>query len=299
MKLLVTGSNGLLGQKITDACRMRKEIELIATARIEDRYQPNTGYVFEVMDITNATQVMEVMNRHRPDVVIHTAAMTNVDQCESDHAGCDAQNVEAVAHLVNACNSVGAHLVHVSTDFVFSGSTGPLDETAIPAPISYYGKSKLRGEEIVKAESSSWCIVRAILVYGVVHDMSRSNFVLWAKNNLEQGKPIKVVDDQFRTATLAEDLADGCLRAAEQKATGIYHIGGPEFMSIYEMVLMVADFWHLDKSLISPVKSAAIAQPAQRPPITGFVIEKAKRDLGYQPHTFLEGLAILQQQLKK
>lgn len=299
MKLLVTGSNGLLGQKITDACRMRKDIELIATARIEDRYQPKTGYVFEVMDITNATQVMEVMQRYRPDVVIHTAAMTNVDQCESDHTGCDAQNVDAVSHLVNACNIVGAHLVHVSTDFVFSGSTGPLDEEAIPAPISYYGKSKLRGEAIVQAESNSWCMVRAILVYGVVHDMSRSNFVLWAKNNLEQGKAINVVDDQFRTATLAEDLADGCLRAAVQRATGIYHIGGPEFMSIYEMVMKVADFWHLDKSFITPVKSAAIAQPAQRPPITGFVIEKAKRDLGYRPHAFLEGLAILQQQLKK
>lgn len=278
---------------------MRPDIDLIATARIRDRYQPQSGYVFEVMDITDAQQVNNVLLRHRPDVVIHTAAMTNVDQCESEHAGCDAQNVEAVAILVNACNAVGAHLVHVSTDFVFSGDKGPLDESAIPAPVSYYGHSKLKGEEIVQAASNSWCIVRAILVYGVVHDMSRSNFVLWAKTNLELGKQIKVVDDQYRTATLAEDLADGCLRAAIQKANGIYHIGGPEFMHIYAMVLQVADFWHLDKALITPVKSAAIAQPAKRPPITGFIIDKAKRELGYQPHTFLEGLEMMKNQMNQ
>jgi dTDP-4-dehydrorhamnose reductase len=129
--------------------------------------------------------------------------------------------------------------------------------------------------------------------------MSRSNIVLWAKSSLENAKKINVVDDQFRTPTLAEDLADGCLLIAEKKATGIFNISGKDFMSVLELVYRVADFWKLDKSLITPSKSSDIKQPAQRPPKTGFIIDKAKKVLGYDPHSFEEGLEVLDSQLKK
>jgi dTDP-4-dehydrorhamnose reductase len=135
-------------------------------------------------------------------------------------------------------------------------------------------------------------------VYGIVDNMSRSNIVLWVKSNLEQGKTITVVDDQFRTPTLAEDLADGCILIAEKSATGIYNISGKDFYSILEMAHVVADYYKLDKSLIKAGKSEDIKQPAKRPPITGFIIDKAKRDLGYAPHSFTEGIQLLEAQLK-
>jgi dTDP-4-dehydrorhamnose reductase len=129
--------------------------------------------------------------------------------------------------------------------------------------------------------------------------MSRSNIVLWVKSNLEQGKTINVVDDQFRTPTLAEDLADGCILIAKKRARGIYNISGKDFYSILELAKTVADYYGLDKNLIKPSKSADIRQPAKRPPVTGFIIDKARNELGYEPHSFVEGIRILEDQIRE
>ena len=189
------------------------------------------------------------------------------------------------------------HLIHLSTDFIFDGSHGPLTEDEKPNPLSYYALSKLKAEQIVEASNLHWAIARTMLVYGIVDNYSRSNIVLWAKQNLEQGKTINVVDDQFRTPTLAEDLADGCILIAEKKAQGVYNISGKDFMSILELVYRVADYYKLDKSLVKPSKSADIKQPAMRPPKTGFIIDKAKRELGFNPHSFEEGIKMMDEQL--
>ncbi|AMS27263.1 dTDP-4-dehydrorhamnose reductase [Bacteroidetes bacterium UKL13-3] len=298
MKVLVTGSNGLLGQKLTDYYKKQADIQLIATARGEDRYPDKTGYTYESLDITQYEEVKTILAKHKPDVVINTAAMTNVDACESDHAGCDALNVDAVKYLVTECNANGAHLVHVSTDFIFDGTHGPVTEDEKPNPLSYYGRSKYLAEMMVREHCASWSILRTVLVFGVVSDMSRSNIVLWAKGNLEQGKTLNVVGDQFRTPTLAEDLAQGCALAAAKKAKGIYNISGSDFMSVFDLVYRVASYWKLDKSLLNLSTSEGIKQPAKRPPITGFIIDKARKELGYKPHTFEEGLALLDEQLK-
>jgi dTDP-4-dehydrorhamnose reductase len=298
MKVLVTGSNGLLGQKLTDYYKKQADIQLIATARGEDRYPDKTGYTYESLDITQYEEVKTILAKHKPDVVINTAAMTNVDACESDHAGCDALNVDAVKYLVTECNANGAHLVHVSTDFIFDGTHGPVTEDEKPNPLSYYGRSKYLAEMMVREHCASWSILRTVLVFGVVIDMSRSNIVLWAKGNLEQGKTLNVVGDQFRTPTLAEDLAQGCALAAAKKAKGIYNISGSDFMSVFDLVYRVASYWKLDKSLLNLSTSEGIKQPAKRPPITGFIIDKARKELGYKPHTFEEGLALLDEQLK-
>ncbi len=298
MKILVTGSNGLLGQKLTDYYRTQPDTQLIATARGADRYPFQTGYTYASLDITNEAEVQTILSTHKPDVVINTAAMTNVDACETDHAGCDALNVDAVKYLVSACNQNQIHLVHVSTDFIFDGTHGPVTEEEKPNPLSYYGNSKWLAEKTVMEQCKSWSILRTVLVYGVVNDMSRSNIVLWAKTNLEQGKTLNVVGDQFRTPTLAEDLAQGCVLAAAKKANGIYNISGKDFMSVFDLVYRVAHFWKLDKSLLNLSTSEGIKQPAKRPPITGFRLDKAIAELGYKPHSFEEGLALLDEQLK-
>jgi dTDP-4-dehydrorhamnose reductase len=299
MKILITGSNGLLGQKLIDLYKNKTEYELIATARGDNRYANLEGYTYESLDITNENEVAEIIKKHKPNVLINTAAMTNVDACESNKEGCDQLNIDAVKYLVNACNENQVHLIHISTDFIFDGTHGPLLETETPNPLSYYGLSKLKGEEEVINYAKSWAILRTVLVYGIVSDMSRSNIVLWAKGALESGKTINVVADQFRTPTLAEDLAMGCKLAADKNAQGIYNISGKDYISVFDLVYKVADFWKLDKTLLNMSTSEGIKQPAKRPPITGFILTKAINELGYNPHSFDEGLAILNQQLKQ
>src|SRR5690348_3878472 len=221
MKILVTGSNGLLGQKLTALLNQDKTIQLIATARGSSVIPVEPGE-YHTMDVSELNDVDSVIGATRPDVVIHTAAMTNVDQCETQKEACWKSNVTAVEHLIKACEKFNCHLIHVSTDFIFDGSHGPLDESEKPGPVNYYGESKLAAEELLLKSSISYSILRTVLVYGITNDMSRSNIVLWVKNSLEQGKTIQVVNDQWRTPTLAEDLAKGCYLAAKKKAKGIY-----------------------------------------------------------------------------
>ena len=296
-KILVTGSNGLLGQKLVYKLKERPDVELIATARGANRLLDQTGYIFYQLDIENPKNVDEVIDAVKPHHIIHTAAMTQVDDCELNHAACDRANVDAVQYMVRAAERNNCHFVHISTDFIFNGEEGPYDEEGIADPLSYYGNAKWKGELIVQQSKLKWAVLRTVLVYGIVDNMSRSNIVLWAKGALEKGEPINVVDDQFRSPTLAEDLADGCILAVDKQATGIYNISGKDQLSIIDLVRTVADYYGLDKSLINPVSSKTLNQPAKRPPVTGFILDKARRELGYNPHSFTEGIALMEKQL--
>jgi dTDP-4-dehydrorhamnose reductase len=301
-KILITGSNGLLGQKLVYALRTRKDTQVIATSVGSNRLIQKEGYTYQSLDITNRAEVVETLKKYQPDVIINTAAMTNVDACESKQEECWALNVTAVQHLVDAITEgekKNIHLIHLSTDFIFDGNKGnEYVETDKPNPQSYYALSKYQSEKILQQSKIKWAIARTIIVYGIVDNMSRSNIVLWAKDALSKGQKINVVDDQFRSPTLAEDLAEGCTLIADKGAIGIYHLSGPETMSILSLVYRVADFWKLDRSLVIPSKSATLNQAARRPPYTGFVIDKAKKELGFKPHSFEEGLAILNRQLQ-
>lgn len=298
MKILITGANGLLGHKLVRLLGPKREVVVIATARGESRLRPEYGsFQYESMDIANREDVLEIVGRHKPDVIINTAAMTNVDECEKEKEACMQLNVEAVKYLVEAAEQTNAFLLHLSTDFIFSGEEGPYDEQGVPAPVNFYGESKLLGEQVVMNSNIKWAIARTVLVFGIVPDMSRSNIILWVKGSLEAQKPIQVVDDQWRTPTLAEDLAMGCYLIAEQRAEGIYNISGQDMLTPYEMAIKTADFFGLDKSLITRTDSTKFTQPAKRPPRTGFIIEKAKTNLGYQPHSFDEGIRIVAEQV--
>lgn len=297
MRILVTGSNGLLGQKLTRLLQEDQSTYLIATARGKSALRITHGE-YHSLDISDRDNVESVLRFTKPDVIINTAAMTQVDDCETQREACWKANVTAVENLVRCCHALHIHLVHVSTDFIFDGSHGPLDENETPSPVNYYGESKLAAEKIIQNSSISWAILRTVLVFGITNDMSRSNIVLWVKKSLEQQKNIQVVNDQWRTPTLAEDLALGCFLAAKKKARGIYNISGKDFMSPYDIALQTAEFFKLDKSLITATDSSKFVQPAKRPPKTGFIIDKARRELGYEPRSFQEGLALLAQQIQ-
>jgi dTDP-4-dehydrorhamnose reductase len=296
-RILITGSNGLLGQKLVELLRKQSNIDLIATARGANRLPVTEGYTYASLDITVQEEVNTVFNQFKPEVVIHTAAMTNVDTCETDREGCDILNVSAVAYLIEACEKHGTYLCHLSTDFIFDGADGPYTEEGIANPISYYGESKLKAEKLLFDSTIRWSIARTVLVYGIVPDMSRSNIVLWVKKSLEEGKTIQVVTDQFRTPTLAEDLAMGCWLLSKDEVEGIFNISGSDFLTPYEMAVMTADYYGLDKSLLQKADSSTFQQTAKRPARTGFVLDKAKKVLGYAPRTFQEGIALMAKQV--
>ncbi len=295
-RILVTGSNGLLGQKLIEKLINDKDISVIATARGENRLPQKSGYEFIELDVTDPKSIDSVVSSVKPDVVIHTAAMTNVDQCETEKENCWKLNVDSVEYLINACQKHNCFLLHLSTDFIFDGAAGPYNEEAEANPVSFYGWSKYAAEKLIINSKINWAIARTILVYGIAHDMSRSNIILWVKNSLESAKPIKVVNDQWRTPTLAEDLADGCILISKKQANGIYNISGKDLLNPYQMAVMTADYFKLDKSLITEVDGSIFQQTAKRPAKTGFILDKAIA-LGYNPKSFLEGIEFLSNQI--
>lgn len=298
MKILITGSNGLLGQKLVKLIVEKGEDELIATARGANRLPfSEEKYTYESMDITKKEEVMEVVTKYQPEVIIHTAAMTNVDQCETEKEACWDLNVNAVEYMIEACQANNSFLVHLSTDFIFDGKAGPYDETAKPNPVSYYGESKLAAERLLEASDIKYAIARTVLVYGIAHDMSRSNIILWVKKSLEDGKEIKVVDDQLRSPTLAEDLAIGCYLMATKQIQGIFNICGKDLLNPYEMAVKTASYFNLDTKTMQRADASSFSQTAKRPPKTGLLIEKARTQLGYEPRSFDEGIAIVAQQI--
>lgn len=297
--ILVTGSNGLLGQKLSDKLYNHPTIKLIATSKGENRHPFQNELNYHSLDITNEEEVNSIVALIKPDVIIHTAAMTNVDLCEKEQENCRKLNVDAVNFIAKACKTHHVYLVHLSTDFIFDGEKGMYLETDEPNPLSFYGQSKLDAENVIIAADIEYSILRTIIVYGVTAEMSRSNIVLWAKGALEKGDPINVVDDQFRSPTLAEDLADACILAAEQEPTGIFNASGKDYMSVYEMVQRIAVFFKLNTSLINRTNSSTLNQTARRPPKTGFVLDKIKATIGYNPHNFEDGLQIVSDQLIK
>ena len=297
MKVLITGSNGLLGQKLLHKLREDKGINLIAISRGENRVSEKNGYIYFDLDITDNNAVEKVIVDQMPDVVINTAAMTNVDMCEDKKDACDALNVNAVQYLADACQEINAHLIHISTDFIFDGEDGPYTEEDKPNPLSYYGLSKLKSEQLLQAHMVKWTILRTIVVFGTGERLSKENIVLWAKGALEKGDSLNIIDDQFRAPTLAEDLADACILAIKKTAYGIFNVSGKETMSIYEMVERIRKYYGLNNTNLNRISTSTLDQKAKRPPRTGFILNKAKSILGYNPHSFEECLSIIKGQL--
>ncbi len=296
-KILITGSNGLLGQNlITLFLNDTKNYEIFGFSRGENR-SGRTDFEYHDIDITNKKLLEEKATQIKPDFIINTAAMTNVDACENDRKGCYDLNVNVVQYLTDICLEINAHLIHISTDFIFDGKKGNYTEEDIPNPLSYYGETKLLSEEILQKSTINYTILRTILVYGLVNDMSRSNIVLWVKESLENNREITIVDDQYRTPTYVEDLALACKISIDKKATGIFNISSNQLLSIFEIAQEIATVFKLDKNLIKPISTSTLNQTAPRPVITGFDLIKTNRVLEFYPKSFIEDLQRFKQKL--
>ena len=297
-KILITGANGLLGQKLANILKDDPNVVFLATSKGANRNPRLPEEQFSSLDITNPSHVEEVFKRFSPDVVVHCAAMTQVDPCELDRETCLKVNVQGTRYLLSAALAEESHFVYVSTDFVFDGQSGPYAEEDAPGPVNFYGHSKLMAESEVKKYSGPWSIIRTVLVYGIIPNSSRSNIVLWVRKSLSEGKEIQVVNDQERTPTLVEDLAEGTKTIAVDGHRGVFHLSGPETLSVLEMAHETARHFNLDSELINPVTSSSLTAPGQRPAKTGFIIEKARRELNFNPRTFIEGLSLVESQLE-
>lgn len=297
-KVLITGSNGLVGQKLVDRFLLEGGFEIMASSFSGNIALNKEGYQFELMDITNPVEVDYILNSYEPEVVIHTAALTQVALCETKKEEAWKTNVEATETLAKASNKVGAFLILLSSDFVFDGRKGPYRETDSPGPVNYYGQTKLEAEKIAAKIVRNLAIVRTCLVYGTNFKMNRSNFLLWVKHKLENGLRIKVNYDQWRTPTLAEDLAEACAIIAKKRTNGTFHISGPENMRVVDFAYAIADFYKLDREFIAEVSSAELSEIGRRPLKSGFFIDKAINELSYSPHNLTEGMEIVTKQLK-
>ncbi len=296
--VIITGSNGLLGQKLVKLLRSKKDYKIFALSRGEDRMIDQTNYSYFNIDLTHKEKLTRLIDKINPDILIHTAAMTNVDACELDKDKCDIINVDVVRTIVELCWVHKCHLVHLSTDFIFDGEKESFySEEDKPNPLNYYGLSKLKSEKIIQESDIKFTILRTILVYGMVDRNDRSNIVLWVKKSLDEKKSINVVTDQYRMPTLADDLAESCLLAIEHNAFGIFNVSSNQLMSIYDIAIEVAKIFQLNTILIKPIKTKQLSLPAVRPPNTGFYLNKSILELQLPSYTFIERLRVFKDEL--
>jgi len=289
-KIVITGRNGLLGQSLVNLLLKNKnEYQVIGFSKGGNR-SGREDFDYISIDITDEIILKKTLLEINPDAIVNTAAMTQVDDCEIYKNECDVLNVDVVKWLKEVSEIINCHLIHLSTDFIFDGKKGYYKETDEPNPLSYYGNSKVKSEEILLNSTIDFTIIRTILVYGKVYDMSRTNIVLWVKEMLENGKEITIVNDQFRMPTYVEDLALSCKISIDKKATGIYHISSNTLMSVFDITQTIAGVFGLDKTFIKPTSSIVLNQKAARPPKTGFDVSKATSELGMTFRTFEQDL---------
>lgn len=246
MKVLITGANGMLGTDLQ--VTLQDKFQAIALGHAE-------------FDITNIEQVGQVMYSIKPDIVINTAAYTNVDGCETNKEDAFRINALGPRNLAAVCENLGARLVQVSTDYVFDGrSQEPYDEFSRTSPISIYGESKLAGEELVKSLTKRYYVVRTAWLYG----KNGNNFVKTILKLAQEREYLTVVNDQIGSPTYTKDLAKAIGQLISQPAYGIYHFTNSGYCSWYEFAKEILEQSNIGKE-IKAIKSTELRRPAPRP----------------------------------
>lgn len=283
MRILITGAHSLLGRSLLAE---KTAVELIGCGRGLD---PVAGKRYVQVAITEADQVERLLLDLRPDWVINTAAITDVDCCEIDKETARRVNLDAVNYLVDACRQIDAGLVQISTDYVFDGNAGPYSEQDETHPLSYYGELKLKSEDIVLNSNIKGLVLRTLWLYGYLPGV-RLNLATWPLDALAQHKPLTVIDDQWGNPTYVNDLARVLLDLCQRHITGLYHMGGASYMTKKEVVVEAARFFNLDEKLIGAASTQMACQAAQRPLRSGLSTDALQAVLEYQPLSLTQGL---------
>jgi len=281
-KLLVTGGGGLLGSKLVHV--LSREYEVTPTHNV-NALDPSSLR----MSIVDKRVVLKVFNTVRPDVVVHAAAETNVDRCETNKDLAWSVNATGTRNIAEACAKVDSNLIYISTDYVFDGAKCFYGEADEANPVNYYGFTKLKGEEFVKDICKNFVIARTSVLYG--WHPKALNFATWVIDSLRNGRRISVVEDHYNSPTLVDNLAEMILGIVRVNARGVYHTAGGERMSRYEFAKRIAETFELDETLITPVKMNDLKiWIARRPEDSSLSVDKIRREIKVAPLDLTEAL---------
>ncbi len=295
-RVLLCGSNGLLGQQLALVLSARADLEVLNTGRQRSFVFDHHLFDYTQLDLTHRSDVRSLISSFQPDVVINAVAAVDVDWCELHHDEAWQANAATAEHLAEACRKVDAHLIHYSTDYVFDGRQGPYDETARPSPVNYYGKTKLAAENALLAAGVRSSILRVSLLFGTGTGV-KGNFGLKTVKLLREGSIVRATNDIGTNPTHVADAASAAVLCFERGTTGTYHISGATFATRYEFARTLAGVFGYDLGLVQLVDAADLRLPAVRPRSTGFRIEKAERDLDYRPMELADACRRLRNEL--
>jgi dTDP-4-dehydrorhamnose reductase len=286
-RVLITGANGLLGQQLSKI--FFHDFDVYALGLQAQPRLAGGNFQYHQGDISDRQFLRELLQKIMPNFVINAAAFTDVDGSETQREACWKVNVTGVENLAYAAQKIQARLIHVSSDYVFDGKSGPYREDDRPNPLGFYARSKLAGENVLINSKSNFAIARTMVLYGSGNEI-RPNFVTWLINQLRAGKAVRIVDDQFGNPTLASELARALRLLAESGRNGIYHISGSEIIDRYQFAIKIAETFNLDAALIHPIKTSDLKQASPRPLRSGFDISKAVTELNITMSDVVGGL---------
>jgi len=302
LKLLVVGGSGLLGYKVAEFAV--EEFGTFATYNF--RSVELQGCNLFKLDKCDRSATLALVKKIKPDVVIDTAALHNVDYCETHRNEAWKVNVDGTRNVADACRETNAKMIFISTDYVFDGKKDFYNENDAPNPLHYYAKTKLEGENVVKEANINYAIARPSVIYGwnpsELADLRSSsgksmNFVIWTLNKLRRGEEVKIVTDQYSSPTLADNLAEALLALSKSERQGVYHTAGKTCINRFDFAKKIAKVFELDSSLIKPVTSDAFKQVAERPKRCCLDVSKAERELKVKFLTVEEGLTRMKEQM--
>jgi len=274
MRVLITGSNGLLGQKLVK--NFSSDHQIIGIDLQTEAFISAPNFTYHNLSILEVVNLEELFSTFGPEVVINAGAYTDVDGCEDNKEKAWSVNVDGVKTLTSLCKKNKVKLIHLSTDYIFDGKNGPYSEEDTPHPVGYYGLTKLESEKVILDGNIDFLIVRTNVLYGKGERL-RPNFALWLIHRLADKEKVRIVMDQYNNPTLADNLAGAIKEATEKNIAGILNISGSEYLSRYDFALKVAKKFNLDQGLISPAKTSELRQKAPRPFKGGLKIDKAKK----------------------
>jgi dTDP-4-dehydrorhamnose reductase len=291
MKLLITGASGLYGSKLAEIAEIRGH-EIYS---FNNQHPATHGKPIQI-DISDKTKVKTEIEKINPEIIIHAATMTDVDECEQNRELVWKINVDGTDAVAQAAKQTGSFLIYISTDYIFDGEKGCYKETDQPSPLNFYAYTKLKAEEHVKTTVAEYCIARPSVIYGAQPAAGKENFALWVLNKLNKKEQANVFADQWNTPTLNTSLAEMTLEIAERKLTGTYHLSGATRISRYDFAKALAKNFELDQSLLNPSSIKDFAFPAKRPKDSSLNTNKANLTLQNKPLTIEQALERLKEE---